>query len=251
MTPPVGPRRTRVVEFVGLPGVGKSTVAREVRDVLHQRGLTTIDKHADRRHHVLILVTEPRIAVAAARVGTQIISSVDGPRRARLRRAGRTAQRLGGFLRPRTRAAWAVFDEGPMNWALSNRWRDERRFISAVGALARAYASAGVVVVVLDSDDDAIQTRRKDRKRERRAAQGADTASNRDAASRRDRAMRRRRRERRDSVVQWPQRRARLQRLVDEVRMAGVRTTRLRVEPDDTPSDVAGRVLEVLDDVAS
>lgn len=128
----------RVIELVGLPGTGKSTLVGRLSGV-HKR--FEVPRHALLR----LFGYHPLRVLFMAWFGFAPV--------ARLHRRGRRALRIASFVALVigagrdwcTRRAF-VLDEGPVQWVLASEWRNDRSYRRVLDAVLAAYRHAGARV---------------------------------------------------------------------------------------------------------
>jgi len=167
----------KTVELAGLPGIGKTTVARamvDLIDVPNVRTRTGARHRSDTLRAVAQASVRPAQLGALWRVSMLIFRGVDSSWRPRARRAWKVAKALARIGSPTPRSL--IFDEGPLTWIVAARWRDSSLRATAIREVADFYGKSRCALVVLEGSV-ALASERLDRRaagaaRTRRGAPG-------------------------------------------------------------------------------
>ncbi len=159
-----------VIEFVGLPGVGKTTLASDFVQSLEDRGVS-VRQRGDGRFGACaaarFCALHPTRLIAFLRLPLRVVYGAEGPLCYRMRRARLVA---GGVLRicaAKGGQMNLVLDEGPITWVAATRWKSGHAYGAATRAAVALYERVGGGTVVHVTCDD---VRRRKRVAERRGA---------------------------------------------------------------------------------
>lgn len=169
MKPLLSQRGWSTIELVGLPGIGKSTVAHQLVASLGDPAVRTRTGPGHRAATVRALMAmcvRPSRLRQSLRITTLVLRGVEGRFRPRARRAWKVAKALARIgVRPRT---GLVLDEGPISWIVTPAWHDDELTMHALRELVEYYDTVGCLTVVLDGSPELARQRQRDRVAEAR-----------------------------------------------------------------------------------
>lgn len=152
-----------VIEFVGLPGVGKTTLASDFAQSLEDRGVS-VRQRGDGRFGACaaarFCVLHPTRLIAFLRLPLRVVYGAEGPLRYRMRRARLVA---GGVLRicaAKGGQMNLVLDEGPITWVAATRWKSGHAYGAATRAAVALYERVGGGTVVHVTCEDVRRRKR-------------------------------------------------------------------------------------------
>ena len=152
--------RMPALEFFGLPGVGKSTVAAHLSSAESTASTEPRFTAAVLRRSKLSLLRRPDLAILATATALRIYRGIDAPEGSRRRRYAKVVRALVHVMAASNRDVVYVLDEGPFNWIMSLRWRDEHGLERATKTLVTFYRRTNANLVILEASAERTRERR-------------------------------------------------------------------------------------------
>lgn len=153
----------KIVELVGLPGVGKSTVVSQIVVERNARG-KPLTYRGDRssktprsvREAIALLHSIPFIL----QISIIAFKGMSGPYRYRRRRVQKVARGTMRIISAKVHGVDIVLDEGPLVWASASRWKDNDAMHAWLANFLAVYPQGGHTLIGHFYCDDEVRSTR-------------------------------------------------------------------------------------------